>query len=269
MNATPEVPGHMRVERVGRHLVLRLQGAGDGPPAVSRASVAEMRRVMVDFLSDPDLRSLTLASDHPDVYHAGRDLAEQARLTPAQARAMTRDLEEIYAAIEALPIITIAAIDGGVTGGGCESILAADIAVATARSHLTFTQGRVGVVPGAGSIARLVRRVGPHRAMLLLATSRQVPAEEARSIGLIDEMVADRLALEERVAQIQASIELVSPAACRAAKATVRALTAPPSKQDLAGFAEIIDPLWGSADHKEGLAAHFARRAPAWAIKET
>jgi enoyl-CoA hydratase/carnithine racemase len=145
-------------------------------------------------------------------------------------------------------------------------LLPADVIVAVEGVHLTFSHGRFGTIPTPWSLWRLVERVGANRALLLLTTGRPVGAAEAKAIGLVDEVVPDRAALEEYLATLQATMEMVSPAASRAAKAAIRAVSChrPGYEKKVA---EVFSSLLDGLEYREGLDALLEHRAPAWAVQ--
>ena len=94
-----------------------------------------------------------------------------------------------YVALARLPKPVVAAVNGYALGGGCELALCADIRIAA--DNATFGQPEIllGIIPGLGGTQRLARLVGPSRAKDLIFTGRFVKADEALSIGLVDQVV--------------------------------------------------------------------------------
>src|SRR5690606_30505433 len=86
----------------------------------------------------------------------------------------------------AIPRATIAAVNGFALGGGCELALACDLRVASPSARFGQPEILLGIIPGGGGTQRLARLVGPARAKDLILTGRQVDAEEAHRIGLVD-----------------------------------------------------------------------------------
>jgi enoyl-CoA hydratase len=121
------------------------------------------------------------------VFAAGADISEFGG--PEKARVVGARFREALDAVAAIPRAVVAAIGGYALGGGCELALACDIRMASERAKLGQPEILLGIIPGGGGTQRLARLVGPGRAKDLILTGRQVDAEEALRIGLVDRVV--------------------------------------------------------------------------------
>ena len=100
-------------------------------------------------------------------------------------------------ALEALPKVTIAAINGFALGAGCEIALATDLRYAGSDAHLGQPEILIGVIPGAGGTQRLARVIGDARAREMVLSGRQVDAIEADEIGLVTRILPPDKVIEK------------------------------------------------------------------------
>jgi enoyl-CoA hydratase/carnithine racemase len=128
----------------------------------------------------------------PRCFAAGADIDEFNG--PEEADVMGRVFVQANDALGEIPRVTIAAIAGFALGGGCEVAMACDLRIASDRARFGQPEVALGVIPGGGATQRLPRLVGLGRAKELIYSGRQIDAEEALRIGLVDRVVpADRL----------------------------------------------------------------------------
>ncbi|GGO92890.1 enoyl-CoA hydratase/isomerase family protein [Wenjunlia tyrosinilytica] len=123
------------------------------------------------------------------VFAAGADIKEMQAMSYTDMVDRARGLQDAFTAVARLPKPVVAAVSGYALGGGCELALCADIRIAAENAKLGQPEILLGLIPGAGGTQRLARLVGPSRAKDLIFTGRQVRADEALSIGLVDKVV--------------------------------------------------------------------------------
>lgn len=121
------------------------------------------------------------------IFAAGADISEFAG--PDEARTIGGLFLEALEALAAIPRMVIAAVGGPALGGGCELALACDLRLAADTARLGQPEILLGIIPGGGGTQRLARLVGPARAKDLVLSGRQVKAQEALAMGLVDEVV--------------------------------------------------------------------------------
>lgn len=176
------------------------------------AAAAEARR---------DVRAVVVYGG-PRVFSTGVDVTEMADWSATEMVQRSRALQDSFTAVARISKPTVAAICGFALGGGCELALCCDRRVAGDNAKLGQPEIRLGIIPGAGGTQRLPRLVGPAKAKELIFTGRFVDADEAREIGLVDQVVAPDDVYEE--ARAWAAQFVDGPAyALRAAKQAVDA----------------------------------------------
>lgn len=186
------------VERRGDGVaVLRLQNGKVN--SLSSELLRQLRAAAESLTADPPGAVVVVGSDR--IFAAGADISEFAG--PEEARSIGRLFLEALNAVAAIPRMVIAAVSGPALGGGCELALACDLRICSTSAKFGQPEILLGIIPGGGGTQRLARLVGPARAKDLILSGRQVRAEEALRIGLVDEIVeAD--ALEARALELGA-----------------------------------------------------------------
>ena len=153
--------------------------------ALSTALLHQLRDVARSLAAEPP-RSV-LITGGPKVFAACADISEFGG--PDEAALVGEAFLEALEAVAAIPRATIAAVGGYALGGGCELALACDLRIASSRARFGQPEILLGIIPGGGGTQRLARLVGPARAKDLIFSGRQVTAEEAERIGLVDRVV--------------------------------------------------------------------------------
>jgi enoyl-CoA hydratase/carnithine racemase len=191
------------------------------------------------------------------VFAAGADVKMMAGMGPVEVRPMIMGLQEVFNAVEDIPKVTIAAVTGFALGGGCELAMCADLRFAAPNAKLGQPEILLGIIPGAGGTQRLPRLVGPARAKDLIFSGRQVGADEAERIGLVDRVVDDPLAEAVDAARGFAD----GPrAALRAAKVAINWGSRVDLRTGVAIEREAFCDLFTTEDQKEGMAAFVQKR---------
>ena len=197
-------------------------------------------------------RAVIVRSRAPNIFCSGADINDLETLgaDPAMRARFRTEMAAALDALAALPIATIAAIDGGCYGAGVAVALACDIRIAGAKARFGVTPAKVGIVYPKGDVARLKALVGPGQAARLLTSGMTIDAAQALAIGLVEERAekADdaALALAETIA-----------ANSRSSVAGLKRILAGDPDAD-----RMFEDAFGSADFREGVAAFGDRRPP-------
>jgi enoyl-CoA hydratase len=157
-------------------------------PKVNSLSTYLLRRLRstIGELRD-DLPGAVVITGGDRIFAAGADISEFGG--PDEAYEIGLVFRDTFDAVAELPRCTVAAVAGYALGGGCELALACDFRIAADNAKFGQPEILLGIVPGGGATQRLSRLVGPARAKDLILTGRQVRAEEALAMGLVDEVV--------------------------------------------------------------------------------
>jgi enoyl-CoA hydratase/carnithine racemase len=159
----------------------------------------------------------------------------------------------------------IAAVNGLALGGGLELVAACDLAIAADHAEFALPEPRVGLAAlGGGGLQRLARHLPLKHAMDLVLTGRRVGAEEAKRIGLINEVVP-RAELTARTRKVAEMIVEGAPLAIEASKQVMlRSLAMPDLETALRTRYPAAEVMLASEDAKEGQRAFVEKRKPRW-----
>jgi enoyl-CoA hydratase len=181
------------VERDGEDGVAVLRLDRPKANALSAALLEQLAEAAEGLIADPPGAVVVTGGDR--IFAAGADIAEFTTdgkgqlVDEAEARSISVRFRRACDALAAIPRLTVAAIEGYALGGGCEVALSCDLRVASEAAKLGQPEILLGIIPGGGGTQRLARLIGAGRAKDLILTGRQVPADEALALGLVDRVV--------------------------------------------------------------------------------
>jgi methylglutaconyl-CoA hydratase len=229
--------------------------------AISRQLATDLLAAcdLLDRLSE--VRAVVITGAGERAFCAGADLKERLGLSAAERADHTARIEAAAEALASLPMPTIAAIRGYALAGGSELAIACDLRVASNEAVMGFPEVKVGIFPGAGGALRLPRIVGNGAARDLLFTGRQIAAEEAFRIGLINRLVATNDVMDTAT-ELAKTIARNAPLAVRAVKQALAESLGQSPEEARRIVNALRTSLDGSQDYEEGLRAFSERRSP-------
>jgi enoyl-CoA hydratase/carnithine racemase len=147
-------------------------------------SSAMLRSIRAQLPSSGSVLVLRSGRDH--IFAAGADMAEMRAFGAAEAEEFARLGQELFAAIERLPMITVALIDGDCFGGALDLVLAFDLRFATPRARFAHPGARLGIVTGFGGTSRWRKAIDRAAARRLFLGNERLSAAEAMEVGIVD-----------------------------------------------------------------------------------
>ncbi len=153
---------------------------------LSRELLGELRQAADELAAD--LPGAVVITGGERIFAAGADISQFGG--PDEAAEIGPLFHGAIGAFAALPRFVVAAVSGYALGGGCELALGCDYRIASEKAVFGQPEILLGIIPGGGGTQRLARVIGPSKAKEMCLTGRQVKAEEALRIGLVDEVVA-------------------------------------------------------------------------------
>lgn len=229
--------------------------------ALNRQMFRELDEAFDQVEKDPEARVLVITGAGDRAFAAGADIREFVGMGQAAALSFSRKAQRIFRKLETMPKPTIAAVNGFALGGGCELMMACDIAYAADTARVGQPEITLGIIPGAGGTQRLPRLVGKQKAKELEMGGETIPAEEALRIGLVCKVVPAAELMTE-VRKLCEKLLSKGAVALRMVKEAIEG----GYDQDLDAALEIEAKSWSvcftTEDYAEGVAAFLEKRKP-------
>src|SRR2546426_3553874 len=189
-------------------------------------------------------------------------LSAIAKQSPEQNLADSRRMARMFRALWSFPKPLIAAVNGAAIAGGCGIATLCDFTLAAPEARFGYTEVRIGFVPALVSVF-LIRQIGEKRARDLLLSGRILDAEQARELGLVNE-VAPQDRLLERARELAAELLAASPTSLIYTKRLFRELSKEEVDRELELALQENARIRSTADFREGLTAFLEKRKPVW-----
>ena len=223
------------------------------------STVLEELDKTLDAVDLQTVRCLILTGAGEKSFVAGADIGEMSTLTKAEGEAFGKKGNDVFRKLETFPIPVIAAVNGFALGGGCEISMSCDIRICSENAVLGQPEVGLGITPGFGGTQRLARIVGTGKAKEMIYGARNIKAEEAYRIGLVNNVYP----LEELMPaakKLAATIAHNAPIAVRNCKRAINEGL----QVDMDQAVVIEEKLFGNSfetyDQKEGMAAFLEKR---------
>ncbi len=157
--------------------------------ALNGAVIGELDRAFTEAAEDDAVWGVVLTGAGDKAFVAGADIAELNTLGPEAAKEFALRGQEVFNRIERMTKPVVAAVNGYALGGGCELAMACHMRVASSNAVFGQPEVKLGLIPGFAGSQRLPRLVGKGRALEILLSGRNVSADEAERMGLVNRVV--------------------------------------------------------------------------------
>ncbi len=249
---------HILLEKKGNVAIASI----DRPKALNalNSEVLNDLNTLVDTVhADPEIRVLILTGSGEKSFVAGADIGEMSSLTKVEGEAFGKKGNDVFRRIETLPIPVIAAVNGYALGGGCELAMSCDIRICADTAVFGQPETGLGITPGFGGTQRLARLIGPGMAKQLIYSARNIKADEALRIGLVNAVypAEELMAAAEKLAE---TIARNAPIAVRACKKAINEGLELPTDEAVALEETLFGSCFETADQKEGMGAFLEKR---------
>jgi enoyl-CoA hydratase/carnithine racemase len=224
-----------------------------------------LAEICAEIEADRSIRALVLTGAGEKAFAAGTDISQfRSFKTPEDALGYEARIDRVLGGLERLRVPTIAAIAGACTGGGAGMAACCDLRIASANVRFGFPVARtLGNCLSMSNYARLAALIGPAKVKDMVFTARLVEAEEAKSMGLVNEILPDAAALAARTDELARQVAANAPLTLHATKEALRRI-----KERSLGEGDtdkdLILMCYMSRDFREGMDAFLTKRPPVW-----
>ena len=220
--------------------------------ALNSAVLEELDQTL-DSVDLNTVRCLIVTGAGQKSFVAGADIGEMSTLTKAEGEAFGKKGNDVFRKLETFPIPVIAAVNGFALGGGCELSMSCDIRICSDNAVFGQPEVGLGITPGFGGTQRLARLVGVGMAKQMIYTARNIKAEEAYRIGLVNAVYPQEelMAAAEKMA---AGIAKNAPIAVRNCKKAINEGLDADMDQAVAIEEKLFGDCFETEDQKYGMA---------------
>ena len=246
---TYEVEGQIGIITINRPKALN---------ALNSAVLDELDKTL-DAVDQEAIRCLILTGAGEKSFVAGADIGEMSTLTKAQGEAFGKKGNDVFRKLETFPIPVIAAVNGFALGGGCEISMSCDIRICSENAVFGQPEVGLGITPGFGGTQRLARIVGSGKAKEMIYGARNIKAEEAYRIGLVNNVYPAE-ELMPAAKKLASTIARNAPIAVRNCKRAINEGIQVDMDQAIVIEEKLFGSCFETCDQKEGMNAFLEKR---------
>ena len=229
--------------------------------AMTWSMYGDLARICDELAANPSVRCAIFRGAGGEAFVAGTDIEQFLAFKGGDDGVeYEKNIESGIAKMEALPMPTIAAIEGWCVGGGLALATACDIRIATQASRFGVPIARtLGNCLSIANVARLIAAFGKPVVQRMLLSAEMIEAQEARGCGFLAQVVQPHQ-MDEALAQRSQALASLAPVTQAVSKEAIRRLLV----NDIPEADDLIRRAYGSEDFREGVAAFTQKRQPAW-----
>jgi enoyl-CoA hydratase/3-hydroxyacyl-CoA dehydrogenase len=229
----------------------------DRPPANSISpEVVQALSKLWDAVTGGSVRALVFASANPMLFCAGADIKAFTTMDAAGGKELLDQMHALLRTMEQSSIATIAAVNAGAFGGGCELAMGCDFRIAAESATFGQPEINLGIIPGFGGTQRLPRLVGEAKALEMNLVGDPISADEAYELGLATRVVPDHELLDTALAWARKLAGQAPLAVQQIKRVSAGGDLDAGIEAEKAGFAAVF----GSEDAREGIGAFLGKR---------
>ena len=223
------------------------------------SAVLDVLDKTLDAVDQEAIRCLILTGAGEKSFVAGADIGEMSTLTKAEGEAFGKKGNDVFRKLETFPIPVIAAVNGLALGGGCEISMSCDIRICSENAVFGQPEVGLGITPGFGGTQRLARIVGTGKAKEMIYGARNIKAEEAYRIGLVNNVYPAE-ELMPAAKKLASTIARNAPIAVRNCKRAINEGIQVDMDQAIVIEEKLFGSCFETCDQKEGMNAFLEKR---------
>ena len=213
----------------------------------------------IDAIDINTTRALIITGAGEKSFVAGADIGEMSTLTKAEGEAFGKKGNDVFRKIETLEIPVIAAVNGFALGGGCEISMSCDIRICSENAIFGQPEVGLGITPGFGGTQRLARLIGPGKAKEMVFASRNIKADEAYRVGLVNAVYTQE-ELMPAAKKLAGAIAKMAPIAVRNSKKAMNDGLQTDMDQAIVIEEKLFGGCFETEDQKNGMQAFLEKR---------
>ena len=213
----------------------------------------------IDSIDINETRALILTGAGDKSFVAGADIGEMSTLTKAEGEAFGKKGNDVFRKLETLEIPVIAAVNGFALGGGCEISMSCDIRICSENAIFGQPEVGLGITPGFGGTQRLARLIGPGKAKEMVFASRNIKADEAYRVGLVNAVYTQE-ELMPAAKKLAGAIAKMAPIAVRNSKKAMNDGLQTDMDQAIVIEEKLFGGCFETEDQKNGMQAFLEKR---------
>ncbi len=227
--------------------------------ALNKQTIEELHNALSDARENEAVRVIVITGSGEKAFVAGADIKEFADFNVQQGTELAAKGQELlFDFIENLNKPVIAAVNGYALGGGLELAMACHIRVASENALLGLPETSLGLIPGYGGTQRLTQLAGKGKAFEMIFTAKMIKAEEAASLGLVNQVVS----AEELMPTVEKMAGSIMKNSSQAHAAAIKAINSGVYSEGFKGEITAFGEAFGTSDFLEGTTAFIEKRKP-------
>ena len=223
------------------------------------SQVLDELNATLDAVDLATVRCLVITGAGSKSFVAGADIGEMSNLTKAEGEAFGKKGNDVFRKIETFPIPVIAAVNGFALGGGCEISMSCDIRICSENAVFGQPEVGLGITPGFGGTQRLARLIGPGKAKEMVFASRNIKADEAYRVGLVNAVYTQE-ELMPAAKKLAGTIAKMAPIAVRNSKKAMNDGLQTDMDQAIVIEEKLFGGCFETEDQKNGMQAFLEKR---------